>query len=254
MSDLSHLVRDGWQGVLEEILQRSVEAGPTGVLAFDLDSTLFDNRPRQARILREFGAQLGHAGVAACEARHFAGSGWDLKAALVRCGLSREEAERSYPEAKHFWVARFFTSEYCVDDIEIPGAAEFVRRAVETGVQLAYVTGRHEEMRRGSVEAMRKCGLAVPGEAAGPVHLIMKPTFEASDDEFKRAAHAQLESLGRLLAAFDNEPVHANDYRRRFPEATVIHLATDHSGRPVELLENIISVPHFELGRARQAL
>jgi hypothetical protein len=27
----------------------------------------------------------------------------------------------------------------------------------------------------------------------------------------------------------------------------VIHLATDHSGRPVELLEGIISVPHFRL-------
>lgn len=242
MSDLSHRVREGWQGVLEEILQRAHQVGRAGVLAFDLDSTLFDNRPRQARILREYGAHVGHAGLAACEARHFAGSGWDLKAAMVRCGLPQDEAEQTYPQAKRFWLERFFTSAYCVDDVEIPGASQFVRRVVESGVQLAYVTGRHEEMRQGSIEAMRKCGMAVPGDA---VHLIMKPTFEVSDDDFKRTAHAQLESLGRLLAAFDNEPVHANDYRTRFPGATVIHLATDHSGRPVELLENIISVPHF---------
>ena len=44
-----------------------------------------------------------------------------------------------------------------------------------------------------------------------------------------------------MIAAFDNEPTHANDYRRKFPEAIVIHLATDHSGRPVELLDGIVS-------------
>jgi hypothetical protein len=53
--------------------------------------------------------------------------------------------------------------------------------------------------------------------------------------------------MGQVIAAFDNEPMHANDYRRNFPEAKVIHLATDHSGRPVELLEGIVSVPNFRL-------
>jgi len=48
-----------------------------------------------------------------------------------------------------------------------------------------------------------------------------------------------------VVAVFDNEPTHVNDYRRRFPEATVVHLATDHSGRPVALLEGILSVPDF---------
>ncbi len=245
MTDYRKRVRDGWHQILEAILERARALGPQAVLAFDLDSTLFDNRPRQARILRELGEQLGDARLQACEAAHFSESGWDLQAALRNCGLSAEEVEQSYAEVKRFWGDRFFTSPYCLDDLPIDGGADFLRRVVEAGATLAYVTGRHEAMREGSEGSMRRHGLPVPDGKR--VHLIMKPSFEVSDDEFKRDAHAQLQSLGTLIAAFDNEPMHANDYRRKFPEAQVIHLATDHSGRPVPLLEDIPSVPHFRL-------
>jgi hypothetical protein len=89
---------------------------------------------------------------------------------------------------------------------------------------------------------LKRFKFALPGPG---VHLIMKPTFESNDDDFKRLAHARVEALGIVVAAFDNEPTHANDYRRRFPQATVVHLATDHSGRPVDLLDGVVSVPHF---------
>lgn len=243
MSDHKHRIQDDWHQTLDRILERAKELGRSGVLAFDLDSTLFDNRPRQARIVREYGEAHGVPQLSACKGEHF-DSGWDMRAAFRNCGLSAEEAERIYPEIKKFWLERFFTSPYCLDDEAIDGAAGFLRKVVATGVQLAYVTGRHEEMREGSVGSMKRHGLPTPDEAAGIV-LIMKPTLSADDDEFKRVAHARLGTLGTLIAAFDNEPTHANDYRRKFPEAIVIHLATDHSGRPVELLDGVISVPHF---------
>ena len=50
--------------VLERVLAR-VRALPGAVVVFDLDSTLLDNRPRQARILREFGAARGIPALAA---------------------------------------------------------------------------------------------------------------------------------------------------------------------------------------------
>jgi len=242
--DFKNRVREGWQETLREILAQARSLGAQAVLAFDLDSTLFDNRPRQARILREFGAARGLTALGACMASHWS-SGFDMKTAMRNCGLSPEQVEAVYEEARLFWLERFFTSEYCVEDVAIKGAADFTHAVVGTGAQLAYVTGRPETMRVGTVEAMRRRGLAVPGE--GTVHLIMKPTPRENDDAFKREAHARLGTLGRVIAAFDNEPTHVNDYRRAFPEATVVHLATDHSGRPVELLEGIISIPHFQV-------
>lgn len=243
MTDLKARVRPDWPTRLRDVLALAAKHGPAGVSVFDLDSTVFDNRPRQARIVREFGQARGIAPLRTCDVHHWA-SGWDMKAAMVSCGLSPQEAERLYPDAKAYWADRFFTSEYCVDDVAIPGAAAFLHQMVATGGLVAYVTGRHEAMRQGSVAAMRNCGMPVP---FGTVHLLMKPTLKESDDDYKRVAHAQLETMGAVIAAFDNEPTHANDYAQRFPQAQVIHLATDHSGRPVTLLPQIVSVPHFQL-------
>ena len=242
MSDHKHRIRDQWHRVLDTILDRARALGPKAVLAFDLDSTLFDNRPRQARIVREYGAAKGIPELGRCEAAHF-DSGWDMRAAFRNCGLSAEDAERIYEDAKRFWAERFFTSPYCLDDEAIDGAARYLEQVIATGAQLAYVTGRHEEMREGSVGAMKRHGLPIPDGQR--VHLIMKPTLEVHDDDFKRDAHARLRSLGEVIAAFDNEPTHANDYRRNFGDATVVHLATDHSGRPVVIDDAIVSVPHF---------
>jgi hypothetical protein len=236
-------IQPGWDASLRSVLDTARSVGATGVLVFDLDSTVFDNRPRQARIVRELGAARGIPALTKCGVEHWS-SGWDLKAALIKCGLTEEEAGRLYKDAKSFWGARFFTSKYCVDDVEVPGAPAYLKAAVATGVQLAYVTGRHEEMRAGTVECLKKCGMPVPEKN---VHLIMKPNLRESDDDWKRVAHKRIVQLGRLVAAFDNEPTHANDYAEVFPEATVIHLATDHSGRAVALDARVISVPDFRI-------
>lgn len=250
MNELLHRVPSDWPQVLHRILQQARELGPKAVLAFDLDSTVFDNRPRQARIVREYGLDRNVAELTRCRPEDFT-SGWDMRAALVRCGLKGSEADRIYPDVKRYWQDRFFTSAYCVDDDAIEGAAAYTHAVVKTGAVLAYVTGRHEEMRQGTVIAMRRCGMVLPEEN---VHLIMKPHSAMGDDEFKREAHLQLGKLGTVIAAFDNEPTHANDYRKNFPAALVIHLATDHSGRPVPLLDGIVSVPHFGIGLEKMSL
>src|ERR671919_90660 len=231
-----------WPKTLEAILERARVLQRAGVLVFDLDSTVFDNRPRQARIVREFGAAHGIPALAHCQARHFT-DGWDMRAAFRNCGLSADEAERLHADARKFWLPRFFTSPYCAEDEVIAGASAFVQRALATGTRIAYVTGRPERMREGTVEAMRRHRLPLPDDDT--VFLLMEPRPEIHDDDFKREAKERIAALGSVIAAFDNEPMHVNDYRRSFPEATIVHLATDHSGRPVELLEGIISVPHF---------
>ncbi len=231
-----------WPRYLREILSRAQHLGERGVLAFDLDSTLFDNRPRQARIVREFGEAHGIPALTTCRGEFF-DAGWDMKAAFRNCGLSAEESDRIYDAARAFWHERFFSSPYCLEDVAIEGAGQFVAKVSGCGAQVAYVTGRDEAMREGSLGAMRCHGFPLPDDRR--VHLLMKPTADVHDDDFKREAHARLGTLGTVIAAFDNEPTHANDYRRRFPEARVIHLATDHSGRPVELIEGIVSIPHF---------
>ncbi len=243
MTDFLNRVAVDWHQTLEQILTVAQKSGPKGLLVFDLDSTVFDNRPRQARIVREFGAVLGSAGMKACQPWHFT-SGWDLRGAMRACGLSKEEAEGLYPELKSFWQERFFTSEYCVDDIEIVGAPRYLHRLDYVKARVIYVTGRHEAMRKGTEACIERCGMPMPS-TGGHVQLLMKPLLPDDDDAYKRQTHDHLRTMGTVLAAFDNEPTHINDYATKFPEAIPVHLATDHSGRDVKLNERCVSIPHF---------
>lgn len=226
--------------VLARTLEQARDANGGGVVVFDLDSTLLDNRPRQARILREFGAISGLKPLAQARPEHWVD--WDIRRAMRNAGVPEPQIELVAEAAKQFWRERFFTSEYCVDDEAIAGAAPFVNAVRTAGAQVAYCTGRHEPMRAGSISCFQRLGFPVPGPG---VHLLMKPTFEQTDDAWKELAYAKLRALGTVVAVFDNEPTHVNGYRSAFPDALVVHLATDDSGRDVLLADGIPSVKNF---------
>ncbi|HZV02863.1 MAG TPA: MFS transporter [Planctomycetota bacterium] len=233
--------REGHAKVLDQALEAARAAGSKGIVVFDLDSTVFDNRPRQAKILGEWASARDVTELANVQPSHF--DGWDLKVAMTNCGIKPERAAELFPDAKTFWRERFFTSAYCVLDVGIPGAREFLAQVGETGAQIAYVTGRDEGMRDGTVDGMKNVGFPVPDGKS--VHLIMKPTPKEEDDAWKTRATEQLRALGRVVAAFDNEPAHANIYKAAFPDAFVVHLDTDDSARPVTLAEQVPSILDF---------
>lgn len=235
------IARTSQQEILAETLARALAAGARGVVAFDLDSTIFDNRPRQALILREYGAAHGIAALAAARPEHW--TSWSIADAMRKAGLDEEAVAAHADEARSWWRPRFFSSGYCTFDIAIAGAAEFLAAVGETGAKIAYVTGRHEAMGPGSVAAMRASGFPLPnGER---VHLLLKPSFEQADDAWKEQAVARLTTLGSVVAAFDNEPAHINVYARLHPDALAVHLATDHSGRPIPLHPGVPSIADF---------
>ena len=243
MSDYLPRVAVDWHKTLEQILSKAQKSGANGLLVFDLDSTVFDNRPRQARIVREFGAVKKLPGLLQCQPWHFT-SGWDLRGATTSCGLTTAQSDALYPELKAFWQERFFTSEYCRDDIEIVGAPRYLHALDYVKARVIYVTGRHEAMREGTEACLERCRMPMP-TAGGHVQLLMKPLLPDDDDAYKREAHGHLRALGTVLAAFDNEPMHINDYAASFPQAIAVHLATDHSGRDVKLDPRCVSIPHF---------
>lgn len=226
--------------VLAAVLAVAEQAGPTGVVAFDLDSTLLDNRPRQAAIVREFAGSQGLEALAGFHARHLE-TGFDLREALGRAGLDPETVARWMPAFRAHWLERFFTSDACLEDVPIPGAPAYAVRVHATGVQLIYLTARPERMRPGTLEVLGRFGFPLPGPG---VQLWMKPDATGvSDEDFKRSTHQGLAAQGQLVAAFDNEPGHANDFRANFPRAVVVLLATGHSGRVGALAEGIAVIP-----------
>ena len=213
--------------------------------AFDLDSTLLMNKVRQARIVREYGEQAGDRRLASCPPEAI--TSWDLRDPARACGLSAQEAEAVYPALKEFWRKRFFTSEYCRDDTPVDGAREFLEAVLDAGGEILYITGRHAEMGRGTVESFERAGFPLPqGER---VQLWLKPQLADDDDAWKEICHRRLLAMRGIACAFDNEPTHVNAYKLSFPDAVVVHLDTDHSRRPVEVLDSIPSIHDFVMER-----
>lgn len=230
--------------VLLRVLSRAAALGSSGVLVFDLDSTLLDNKPRQARIVREAGDSLGEPRLSHCQPDHF--TDWSVDKPLRRVGILDHELEELVPKVRRFWKRRFFTSEYCVDDIAIAGAVDFVRQAQSLGTRIAYCTGRHEGMRQGTVACFAREGFPVPD--GGQVHLLMKPDLEEHDDDFKVRARQPLAALGTVIAAFDNEPIHINSYFEHFRDAQCVHMLTDDSARGIAPHPEIPSIVDFRRG------
>jgi hypothetical protein len=229
------------QRALLDLVEARVRAAGAGALVvFDLDSTLLDNRPRQARILRDYGVAAGVPALAGARTEHWAD--WDLSAAMRRAGCGEAEVAAHLPRLREFWKERFFTSAYCRDDDAIAGAPAYARALLEAGARLAYVTGRPRAMAAGTLEVFRRTGIPLPdGER---VRLLTRPDG-SSDDAWKAEAARRISALGTVVAAFDNEPLHVNGYARAWPGALCVHLETDQSGRPVEVDPRVPSIGDF---------
>lgn len=232
------------RSVLLRVLDTAERLGEEGIAVFDLDSTLFDNRPRQVRILREYGEARGIRELAASSLEHWTTS-WLLEEAMVAAGLSQERARALLNDFRAFWEPRFFHSDYCGEDSPIPGAVDFVAKVHARGARIIYCTGRQEAMRRGTEASLRANDFPAPG--AERSSLWMKAGPHVVDDAFKEEVCRDLAAEGRVFALFDNEPTHINTYHRAFPDAFAVHLATDYSGRPVEVLPTVPAVPDFLL-------
>jgi hypothetical protein len=215
--------------------------GPGDVAVFDLDSTVLDNRPRQARIVREYALYAGEPRLGESRPEHFVD--WHWRTPLASCGLEDREIALHAEPFQRFWAERFYTSEYARDDVPIPGASGFLSAVAATGATIAYVTGRPGPMGPGTFDAFVRAAFPLPDGRS--VHALMKPDAALDDDLWKLRARDLLRELGEVRCAFDNEPTHVNSYRAGFPVCHAVHLDTDHSGRPVEIHRDIPSIRDF---------
>jgi hypothetical protein len=235
--------------ILAEAIARARASAPRGVAVFDLDSTLLDNRPRQARIVQDYGRAARLPPLLGARPEHW--RGWDLEAALVSAGLAPGEAQQHRLPFRRFWAERFFTSAYCRLDLPLPGAPAFVGAIAAAGARVVYVTGRPSRMEDGTLDVLARFGFPSPDGLR--TRLLMKPGDDLGDDEWKELACREVGAMGQVVLAFDNEPAHVNAYARTWPEALTVHLDTDHSPRPVEVLPAVPSIVDFRVDLGDEA-
>ena len=108
--------------LLDQMIARAASEGGGGVGVFDLDGCLFDTRPRQVHIIREFACQHNALELYGVEADHF--KDWDLGNTLRNMGLGESRISEVLDDLKKFWFDRFFSSRYVNFDHAMPGAVD----------------------------------------------------------------------------------------------------------------------------------
>ena len=215
---------------LSRVLERARPESPSAtrpVIVFDLDATLFDNRPRSLAILHELQSKLDQdlpderALADAIDKITPEVMRYRVQDTLSNVGFEHEALAK---RATSFWFARFFRNRYVRHDIPYPGALDYARACYDAGANLVYLTGRDVKgMLEGTVARLRDCEF--PYARAG-TQVILKPDAKASDEDFKRATLPALSRLGPVAAFFDNEPANCNIAEELLPTADIFWLDT----------------------------
>ena len=200
------------------------DGGPAPLVVFDLDGTLYDNRPRTLQILMEYADEVREEfpDVAEC-LTSLSGDGvrYLLSDTLRGVGVTDVHVVR---DISSYWHERFFSDDYLHCDVPSEGAADYVNACHEAGAIVVYLTGRDVPgMLLGTVASLRDHGFPL-GKAG--VELVLKPDAGLADEAFKRMAVPTLGRVGEVVGFFDNEPANCNTALGCFPDADVALLET----------------------------
>ena len=162
---------------------------------------------------------------------------------LVRDTLKtlKIENETFITNAEAYWNRHFFSNDGVREDVAIAGAAAYVNRLYSAGAEVVYLTGRDEPRMLYGTEANLEA-LEFPikkwdNRPEAPdfdyvATLLMKPTPEMDDLEFKKTAFNKIERMGVVTAVFENEPANLNSLASLFSLAQAVFLDTPHSPKP----------------------
>jgi hypothetical protein len=230
-------------GRILETIRAEVARGPAAVV-FDLDGTLMDNRPRVVAILHEL-ADHWRARHPEAAARCARAAPDDIVYGFVE-NLRRLGVEGSalHTEGLAFWKERFFADPHVRHDVEVKGARAYARACHEAGAVVVYLTGRDlPNMALGSFASLRDLGFPI-GQVG--TELVVKPTFEMPDVDFKRSVLPEMRRIGAVVAAFDNEPANVNLFVDAFPACTGVFLDTQYAPNPPSLDPRAHVIHSFE--------
>jgi len=215
------------------------------MVILDIEGTLFDNRPRNLQILKEYGEQELRA-IRPAQAQVLATLTlpqvqYTTGDTLRGIGITEEAVINN---AAVFWAQRFYSDDYLKYDVPTAGSINYVRNLYSAGARIVYLTGRDAQRQLlGTVKALRDQGMPIGIQGT---ELIMRPTMSTQDAIFKQQVTNYLRHYGKVIAAFDSEPANVNIFRRAFPEAICVLFNTLRSPNPPPLMPNIATVSSFQ--------
>lgn len=234
------------QNILTEISHELAQNG-TVKAVFDLDSTLFDVRPRLIEIIKEFCidskmSELYPAAISKLSGLKNLSHSYHIKDHMYELGL-QDQPEQFFKDIYAFWRSRFFHNDYVIHDHPVEGAVEFVQKLHTMGVEIIYLTGRDiPRMQEGTIKSLKKWGFPIH---TGHSELVLKPHFSMDDAEFKRDHFVSM-SVNSHIWFFENEPVNIHLILKDCPNVKCIFFDSVHMGEAEEP-RHLPTIQHFKI-------
>ncbi|MBD3168671.1 MAG: hypothetical protein GF307_04255 [candidate division Zixibacteria bacterium] len=237
------------QHLFDDIIEKAEEVKSKSrrpVAVFDLDGTLFVYTPRVKQVLLDAldGKEDQFPGIKTLiENIPHTSYEYLVVDTLKKYDISMPGLE---DHLLTFWERWFFDNKYIKHDYPLPGAVEFVNKLSENGIFIVYLTGRDwPRMGKGTEESLIKSGFPMDKNNS---KLIMKPRFEDDNWAHKNRSINEINVLGDVVAAFDNEPGEANILADNFPSAVVVMVHNIHSPGAPPLRESLRHIENFNDG------
>ena len=228
------------------LLKNLIKISPLKVI-FDLDSTLFDVSPRITKIIHLFAEQNEIKENYPEESKILLSlrsheSDYGVKKTLTRIGFQPPNME-FIKSLVDFWKKAFFSNAYLEFDQPYDGAPEFVRELHKAGAEIYYLTGRDvPRMLDGTIKSLRAHGFPLNDDHSG---LVLKPSTEISDHDFKAEFFKGLNSDSGETWFFENEPKNIHLVEKLTPKIKIVFVATVHSGKEPEPENHIQRISGF---------
>lgn len=236
--------------VLKKILldaKQALDSDERFLAIFDLDSTLYDVKERQRKILQQFAENSEQMAkwpehTTRLQQVELHSRDFGIREALKRAGFSMEGDSEFLSELMKYWELWFFHNDLLKHDEPMLGAVQFVRALEALDADIMYLTGRDvPRMLEGTKSSLAKIGFPVDGDH---IQICLKPEQTIEDHTFKAAVVKKLVRSYHRLWVFENEPVILNAISKTSPSVNLVFIDSCHSGREA-LHEELDTIPHF---------
>ena len=225
------------QEVLDKVLSAVKEnTREKPVVIMDLDSTVIEVAHRTRKIMLEsigpLSTLLPPIVVEKVSTLHHKQMGFSVGDTLANIGisLSTPEMKAAHDLIKSYWWKKFFTNDYLSVDLPYEGSVKFCQDLHMAGAHITYLTARDAPgMKTGTEKSLVAHGFPFNLERTT---LLMKPTVEMEDHEYKVSACREIRELGMVVASFENEPKNYCELKNNFPNALHVFVDTVCSERP----------------------
>jgi hypothetical protein len=214
-------------GCIYRQVRRLDRRGQRPVVIVDLDNTVFDPTLRATRILRHLGRR--------CDVnvlKSFTYRGENASDLYRLVGAEVKDPAKLQRMGGRF--ARLYDRLGASGRMDrlAPGAVSYLQALHRAGATIVYLTGRSEAVHATTLRTLGRAGFPVPGSGNGRTQLITRPERIRDVVAFKREQLSSVARIGRVVAAFDDDPANCRLFSARFPRARTVFVQMHDRDKP----------------------